>query len=423
MIFRCGMKFRNLQYVYRRYLTTKSEKIFERELRYGAHNYGPLPVALTKGQGVFVWDVDGKKYFDFLSAYSALNQGHCHPKILQAMQTQAEKLVLCSRAMYSDVLGEYEEYVTKLFGYDKLLPTNTGVEACETAVKLARRWAYDVKKVPKNQAIVIFAAGNFWGRSLAAVSSSTDPESYGGFGPFMPGFKVIPYNDIGALEEAVTSSPHVAAFMVEPIQGEAGVRIPAPGYLRKAFEICHKNNVLFIADEVQTGLGRTGRRLCCDYEGVRPDIVVLGKALSGGFYPVSAVLCDDAIMLVIKPGQHGSTYGGNPLGCKIALAALEVLEKEHLAENSDKMGQIFRKEMKNLPTKVVEEVRGKGLLNATVIRPGYDAWDICLKLAEKGVLAKITHGDKIRFSPPLIITEEQMLEACKIIIEVFASVV
>uniref|UniRef100_A0A5S6QUV1 Ornithine aminotransferase n=1 Tax=Trichuris muris TaxID=70415 RepID=A0A5S6QUV1_TRIMR len=399
MISHAFVRSRKLKCLYRLYATRNSEKIFERESKYGAHNYGPLPVALTKGQGIFVWDVDGKKYFDFLSAYSALNQGHRHPKILQAMQMQAEKLVLCSRAMYSDVLGEYEEYITKLFGYDKVLPMNTGVEGCETAVKLARRWAYDVKNVPADKAVVIFAAGNFWGRSLAAVSASTDSESYGGFGPFMPGFKIIPYNDLGSLEEAIVSNPNTAAFMVEPIQGEAGVNMPAPGYLRGAFEICHKNNVLFIADEVQTGLGRTGRRLCCDHEGVRPDIVVLGKALSGGFYPVSAVLCDDPIMMVIKPGQHGSTYGGNPLACKIAMAALDVLEKEHLAENSDKMGELFRKEMKNLPTDVVKEVRGKGLLNAAVVRPGYDAWNICLKLAER---------------------EEQMLEACRIILEVFA---
>ncbi|MXQ80281.1 hypothetical protein E5288_WYG006312 [Bos mutus] len=344
-----------------------SDYIFERESKYGAHNYHPLPVALERGKGIYVWDVEGRKYFDFLSAYSAVNQGHCHPKIVDALKSQVDKLTLTSRAFYNNVLGEYEEYVTKLFNYHKVLPMNTGVEAGETACKLARKWGYTVKGIPKYKAKIVFAAGNFWGRTLSAVSSSTDPTSYDGFGPFMPGFEIIPYNDLPALERAL-QDPNVAAFMVEPIQGEAGVVVPDPGYLVGVRELCTQHQVLFIADEIQTGLARTGRWLAIDHENVRPDIVLLGKALSGGLYPVSAVLCDDEIMLTIKPGEHGSTYGGNPLGCRVAIAALEVLEEENLAENAEKMGIILRNELMKLPSDVVTTVRGKGLLNAIVIR-------------------------------------------------------
>ncbi|KAI4550726.1 hypothetical protein MJT46_018233 [Ovis ammon polii x Ovis aries] len=344
-----------------------SDYIFERESKYGAHNYHPLPVALERGKGIYVWDVEGRKYFDFLSAYSAVNQGHCHPKIVDALKSQVDKLTLTSRAFYNNVLGEYEEYVTKLFNYHKVLPMNTGVEAGETACKLARKWGYTVKGIPKYKAKIVFAAGNFWGRTLSAISSSTDPTSYDGFGPFMPGFEIIPYNDLPALERAL-QDPNVAAFMVEPIQGEAGVVVPDPGYLVGVRELCTQHQVLFIADEIQTGLARTGRWLAIDHENVRPDIVLLGKALSGGLYPVSAVLCDDEIMLTIKPGEHGSTYGGNPLGCRVAIAALEVLEEENLAENAEKMGIILRNELMKLPSDVVTTVRGKGLLNAIVIR-------------------------------------------------------
>uniref|UniRef100_A0AAY4A4X4 Ornithine aminotransferase n=1 Tax=Denticeps clupeoides TaxID=299321 RepID=A0AAY4A4X4_9TELE len=344
-----------------------SEDIYARELKYGAHNYHPLPVALEKGEGIYVWDVEGRRYYDFLSSYSAVNQGHCHPKIIAALTTQASRLTLTSRAFYNDILGTYEEYITTLFGYDKVLPMNTGVEGGETACKLARKWAYSVKGVPKYKAKILFATGNFWGRTMAAISSSADPSSYDGFGPFMPGFELIPYNDIPALERALQDE-NVAAFMVEPIQGEAGVVVPDPGYLTKVRELCTRHNVLFIADEVQTGLARTGRRLAVDYESVRPDLVVLGKALSGGVYPVSAVLCDDEVMLTIKPGEHGSTYGGNPLACSVAIAALEVLEEEKLAENADKMGQLLRAELMKLPNDIVTMVRGKGLLNAIVIK-------------------------------------------------------
>ncbi|XP_072030431.1 ornithine aminotransferase, mitochondrial-like [Amphiura filiformis] len=393
-----------------------SEEVFSREDKYGAHNYHPLPVALKKGEGVFVWDVEGKRYFDFLSAYSAVNQGHCHPKIVRAMQEQAEILPLTSRAFYNNVLGEYEEYTTKLFGYDKLLPMNTGVEGGETACKLARKWAYKVKGVPKNQAKIIFAANNFWGRTLAAVSSSTDPDSYEGFGPFMPGFEIIPYNDLKALEAAV-QDPNVCAFMVEPIQGEAGVVVPDNGYLRGVRDICTKNNVLWIADEIQTGLARTGKRLAIDHEGVRSDLLILGKALSGGLYPVSAVLADDEVMLTIRPGEHGSTYGGNPLGCKVAMAALQVLEEEKLAENAQKMGEVLRAELNKLDKGIVTTVRGKGLLNAIVIHESteFDAWKVCMRLRDNGLLAKPTHGDIIRFAPPLVITQEQVMECCDII--------
>lgn len=391
-----------------------SEKIFEREEKYGAHNYHPIPVAIHKAKGIYVWDVEGKRYFDFLSAYSAVNQGHGHPKILKALIQQAEVVSLTSRAFYTSALGEYEEYITKLFDYDKVLPMNTGVEAGETACKLARKWAYKVKNVPKNQAKIIFAEGNFWGRTLSAISSSTDPSSYEGFGPYMPGFVIIPYNDIVALEKAV-QDPTVCAFMVEPIQGEAGVVIPDSGYLKKVRDICSKNNVLWIADEVQTGLCRTGKWLCVDHENVKPDILMLGKALSGGVYPVSAVLANDPIMLAIGPGEHGSTYGGNPLACKVAIAALEVLKEEKLDENAENMGQILRNELLKLPKEIIKIVRGKGLLNAIVINEKYDAWEVCLRLKENGLLAKPTHGDKIRFAPPLTISEGEIRECAEII--------
>ncbi|XP_046710451.1 ornithine aminotransferase, mitochondrial isoform X2 [Silurus meridionalis] len=394
-----------------------SEEVYSREDRYGAHNYHPLPVALQRGEGVHVWDVEGRRYFDFLSAYSAVNQGHCHPKIVAALKEQASRLTLTSRAFYNNVLGEYEEYITSLFGYNKVLPMNTGVESGETACKLARKWAYNVKGVPQNQAKIIFAGqGNFWGRTLAAISSSTDPSSYEGFGPFMPGFELVPYNDVPALEKAL-QDPQVAAFMVEPIQGEAGVVVPDAGYLSKVRELCTKHNVLFIADEVQTGLARTGRRLAVDHEDVRPDLVMLGKALSGGLYPVSAVLCDDEVMLTIKPGEHGSTYGGNPLACRVAIAALQVLEEEKLAENAEKMGKILRAELNKLPKEVVTTVRGKGLLNAIVIKEtkDYDAWRVCLRLRDNGLLAKPTHGHIIRLAPPLIVKEDEIRECAEII--------
>ncbi|XP_063700020.1 ornithine aminotransferase, mitochondrial-like [Culicoides brevitarsis] len=393
---------------------TKSAAVFERESKFGAHNYHPIPVALTEGKGVFLYDVEGRRYYDFLSAYSAVNQGHCHPKIVQTLKDQAEKLTLTSRAFYSDVLGEYEEYITGLLGYDKVLPMNTGVEAGETACKLARKWGYEVKKIPENQAKIIFAGGNFWGRSLAAVSASTDPSSYSGFGPFMPGFVKIPYDDVQALEKEL-QDPNVCAFMVEPIQGEAGVVVPSEQYLNKVRELCTKYNVLWIADEVQTGLGRTGKMLCVDHNNVKPDIVMLGKALSGGLYPVSAVLADDEVMLCIKPGEHGSTYGGNPLGSKVAITALDVIQEENLCENADKMGKILRRELSKLPKEVVKIVRGKGLLNAIVINENFDALDICINLMQNGLLAKPTQGDIIRFAPPLVITEPQIKECISII--------
>lgn len=393
-----------------------SDQIYEREDKYGAHNYHPLPVALERGKGIYVWDVEGKRYYDFLSAYSAVNQGHCHPKIVKALQDQAEVLCLTSRAFYNDQLGEYEEYVTKLFGFDRVLPMNTGVEGGETACKLARKWGYNVKGVPNNQAKIIFAEGNFWGRTIAAVSSSTDPDCYEGFGPYCPGFEIIPYNDLSALE-AACQDPNAVAFMVEPIQGEAGVNVPDEGYLKGVRDICTKNNVLFIADEVQTGLARTGRFLCVDHENVKPDLLILGKALSGGMYPVSAVLANDEVMLTIKPGEHGSTYGGNPIACKVARAALEVLIEENLTENAEKMGLILRRELNKLDKNIVTKVRGKGLLNAIIIKetPEYDAWKICLRLRDNGLLAKPTHGDIIRFAPPLVINEEEILACADII--------
>lgn len=387
------------------------------ENNYGAHNYHPLPVVLEKGEGVYVWDVEGKKYFDFLSAYSAVNQGHCHPRIVNALAEQAKVLTLTSRAFYNNVLGEYEKYITEYFGYDRVLPMNSGVEGGETALKLCRRWGYDVKGIPANQAKVIFVEGNFWGRSIAAISSSTDPSSTNGFGPFVPGYEIIPYNNTDALEKAC-QDPNVAGFMFEPIQGEAGVVVPHEGYLTKVREICTKYNVLMIADEVQTGIARTGKLLACDHEGVKPDILVLGKALSGGVFPVSAVLSSHEIMLTIHPGEHGSTFGGNPLACKVAMAALDVVKDEKLAENAEKLGAIFRQRMQAIKSPLVTAVRGKGLLNAIVIQPygdGKTAWDVCLELKENGLLAKQTHGDIIRFAPPLVITEEQLQQACDII--------
>ena len=397
-----------------------SKTLMELEDKYGAHNYHPIPVVLAKGEGVYVWDVEGKKYYDFLSAYSAVNQGHCHPRILNALKDQSDKLTLTSRAFHNNVLGPYEKFITDYFGYDKVLPMNTGVEGGETAIKLCRKWAYEVKGVPTNQAKIVFVTGNFWGRTLAAISSSTDPSSTTNFGPYMPGYVLIPYNDISALEEAF-EDPNVAGFMVEPIQGEAGVVVPDEGYLRKAFELCRKKNVLFIADEVQTGIARTGKLLACDHEGFKPDILILGKALSGGVFPVSAVLARDEIMLTIKPGEHGSTFGGNPLACAVAMEALKVVKDEKLAENAENLGQIFRQRMQeNLvdKTDLVTLVRGKGLLNAIVINDTEDshtAWEICLKLAENGLLAKPTHGNIIRFAPPLVMTEEELHECCDII--------
>ncbi|MBX3163799.1 MAG: ornithine--oxo-acid transaminase [Bacteroidetes bacterium] len=397
---------------------TKSAELMELENRYGAHNYHPIPVVLEKGEGVYVWDVEGKKYFDFLSAYSAVNQGHCHPRIVNAMISQAKKLTLTSRAFYNSMLGEYEKFITDYFGYDKVLPMNTGVEADETALKLARRWAYDVKKVPENKAKLVFAKGNFMGRTLGVISASNDPSSYGGFGPFMPGYELIDYNDLSALENAI-KDPNTAAFVVEPIQGEAGVVVPDSGYLKGVRELCTKYNVLFVADEVQTGLCRTGKMLACDHENVKPDILILGKALSGGTMPVSAVLASNEIILTIKAGEHGSTYGGNPLACAVAIEALKVLKEEKLAENSETLGILFREEMNKLKneTDLITLVRGKGLFNAIVIkeRNGKTAWDVCLKFAENGLLAKPTHGDIIRFSPPLVINKEQLMECVAII--------
>ncbi|XP_052773304.1 ornithine aminotransferase, mitochondrial-like [Mya arenaria] len=392
----------------------KSEAVFKREDKYGAHNYHPMGVAINKGQGVYVTDVDGNKFFDFLSAYSAVNQGHCHPRIIKALVDQATKLTLTSRAFYNNLLGEYEQYITSLFKFDKVLPMNTGVEGGETACKLARKWGYQVKGIPNNKAKILFAEGNFWGRTLAAVSSSTDPSAYEGYGPFMPGFELVPYNDLVALEEKL-KDPHMAAFMVEPIQGEAGVVVPDDGYLRSVRELCTKYNVLWIADEVQTGLARTGRRLAVDHENVQPDILILGKALSGGVLPVSAVLANDEVMLTIQPGTHGSTYGGNPLACAVAMEALKVLEEEKLAENAERLGKILRQKLNTLPKNKVKIVRGKGLLNAIVINDDYDAMDVCKNLLKNGLLAKPTHGDIIRFAPPLVITEPQINECFDII--------
>ena len=389
------------------------------EDKYGAHNYHPLPVVLSRGEGIYVWDVEGKKYFDFLSAYSAVNQGHCHPKIIKALEDQGKKLTLTSRAFYNDILGEYEKYITDYFGYDKVLPMNTGVEGGETANKLARKWGYEKKGIEENKAKIIFANGNFWGRTLAAISTSDDPLSYKGFGPYMPGYELIPYNDLDALEEKFQDK-NVCAFMVEPIQGEAGVVVPDEGYLSGIRTLCDKYNVLFIADEVQTGIARTGKMLATDFEEARPDILILGKALSGGVLPVSAVLADDEIMMCIKPGEHGSTYGGNPLACAVAKAALEVIKDENLEENAMEMGNLFRNNLEKLKekSKLINLTRGKGLLNALVINDtetSSTAWNICLKMKDNGLIAKPTHGNIIRFAPPLVINKNQVEESCKII--------
>ena len=394
----------------------------QREDKYGAHNYHPLPVVLDRGEGVYVWDVEGKKYFDFLSAYSAVNQGHCHPKIVDAMCEQAKKLTLTSRAFYNSLLGEFEQYITEYFGYDKVLPMNSGAEGDETALKLCRKWGYEKKGIPENEAKIIVCEGNFHGRTITIISMSTDPDSYKGFGPYTPGFVTIPYNNTEALEKAL-EDPNVAGFLVEPIQGEAGVYVPDEGYLSKAYELCKEKNVLFIADEVQTGLARTGKLLACDHEEVRPDILILGKALSGGVYPVSVVLADDDIMLCIKPGEHGSTYGGNPIAAKVAMAALEVLKDENLAERAEELGKKFRAELRNIDSPMIELVRGKGLLNAIVIKPtnGKTAWDVCVALKENGLLAKPTHEHIIRFAPPLVITEEQLMESVEIISKTIQS--
>ena len=394
----------------------------DREAQYGAHNYHPIPVVIERGEGIYVWDVEGKKYFDFLSAYSALNQGHNHPKIVNALVEQVKTLSLTSRAFYNNVLGEYEEYITGMFGFDKVLPMNSGAEGVETAMKLARRWAYVKKSIPENEAKIIVAEGNFHGRTITIISASTDPDSYGQFGPYTPGFIKIPYDDLEALKNALKDK-NVAAFLVEPIQGEAGVVVPADGYIKGCYEACKAANVLLIADEVQSGLGRTGKMLACDHEGVHPDILILGKALSGGILPISAVLSDDDIMLNIQPGQHGSTYGGNPLAARVAIAALQVLTDEGLSENAECLGKVLLKELKSIRHPMIQLVRGKGLFCAMVIKPtnGKDAWDLCLALMQNGLLAKPTHGDIIRFAPPLIITDNQLDECIHIIKETIAA--
>ena len=397
-------------------LSRNAQYYLDLEEKYGAHNYHPLPVVLNKGLGVYVWDVDNKKYFDFLSGYSAVNQGHCHPRIIESLKSQADTLTLTSRAFHNNLLGEYEKYITEYFGYDKVLPMNTGVEGGETAIKLARRWGYTVKGIETNKAKIIFVEGNFWGRTMAAISSSTDPSSFKDFGPFMPGFENIPYNDLAALEKALQDK-NVAAFMFEPIQGEAGVVIPDEGYISGVRKLCTDYNVLMIADEIQTGLARTGKMLACDHENVKPDILILGKALSGGTLPISAVLANDDIMLTIKPGEHGSTYGGNPLACKVAITALQVLKDEHMAENAERMGVIFRSALTKLNSPFITTIRGRGLLNAIVIKHENPdaAWELCLILKENGLLAKPTHGDKIRFAPPLTISESEIMECVGII--------
>jgi ornithine--oxo-acid transaminase len=395
---------------------TSTQNAIQLEEKYGAHNYHPLPVVLDRGEGVFVWDVEGKKYYDFLSAYSAVNQGHCHPKIINALKEQAEKLTLTSRAFYNSSLGEYEKFVTSYFGYNKVLPMNTGAEAVETAIKLIRKWGYEKKGIAANEAKIIFCESNFHGRTTTIVSASTDPDARKNFGPYTPGIVVIPYNNLNALEAALKDK-NIAGFIVEPIQGEAGVMVPDEGYLSSAHALCKKHNVLFAADEVQTGIARTGKMLACDYENVKPDLLILGKALSGGVFPVSAVLADDEIMLCIKPGEHGSTFGGNPLACKVAIAALEVVKEENLAANAFYLGELLRKELRNIKSEMITAVRGKGLLNAIVIKPtnGKTAWDVCLKLKDNGLLAKPTHGDIIRFAPPLVMNEEQLLDCVYII--------
>jgi len=411
-----------------------SERAMQLEDKYGAHNYHPLPVVLSRGEGVYVWDAEGNKYFDFLSAYSAVNQGHCHPRIVDTMIEQAKVLHLTSRAFYNDALGEYEKYITEYFGFDKVLPMNTGAEGVETAMKIVRKWAYKVKGVPQNQAKIIFAKDNFHGRTISVISASNDPEATNDFGPFTPGILSVPYNDIPALEKEL-EDPNVAAFIVEPIQGEAGVMVPDEDYLKKALALCKSKNVLFVADEIQTGIARTGRLLatcgncscpeknCSGTPDVKPDMLILGKALSGGAYPVSAVLANDDVMMCIKPGEHGSTYGGNPMACKVAMTALEVVKDERLAENADRLGKIFREELRNIDSDMITLVRGKGLLNAIVIkeRNGKTAWDVCVALKENGLLAKPTHGDIIRFAPPLVITEEQIMECVAIIARTIKS--
>ncbi|WDF66674.1 ornithine--oxo-acid transaminase [Flavobacterium sp. KACC 22763] len=401
-------------------LSSKSENLIEKENKYGAHNYHPLPVVLERGEGVYVWDVDGKKYYDFLSAYSAVNQGHCHPKIVNAMIEQAQKLTLTSRAFYNDKLGNYEEYVTKYFGFDKVLPMNTGAEAVETALKISRKWAYEVKGIPENQAQIIVCENNFHGRTTTIISFSNDETARKNFGPFTDGFIKIEYDNLEALEKALNSSKNIAGFLVEPIQGEAGVYVPSEGYLAKAKALCEKHNVLFIADEVQTGIARTGKLLAVHHENVQPDVLILGKAISGGVYPVSAVLCNDEIMNVIKPGQHGSTFGGNPVAAAVAIAALEVIKDEKLAENAERLGVILRDGLNKIAEKnnLITLVRGKGLLNAIVINTDEEsdlAWEICLKFRDNGLLAKPTHGNKIRLAPPLVMTEEQIKECLEII--------
>lgn len=399
-------------------ITEKSQQFIDQEEKYGAHNYHPLPVVLAKGKGAFVWDVDEKKYFDFLSAYSAVNQGHCHPRIVNALKEQADTLCLTSRAFYNDCLGPYEEFIHNYFGYDKVLPMNSGAEAVETALKLARKWGYLKKGITKNEAIIVACESNFHGRTTTIVSLSTDPDARADYGPYTPGIEVIPYNNVDALAKIIEEKgDKIAGFLVEPIQGEAGVFVPDEGYLKDCYDLCKKNNILFIADEVQTGIARTGKMLCCDHEGIRPDMVILGKAISGGVLPVSAVLANDDIMLTIKPGQHGSTFGGFPLACKVATAALEVVKEENLVEKAEYLGKIFREEMQNMNSPFVKLVRGKGLLNAVVIEPhnGKEAWDVCLKMAENGLIAKPTHQHIIRFAPPLVITEEELREAIEII--------
>ncbi len=408
-----------------KYGNISSQESMELEEKYGAHNYHPLPVVLAKGEGVFLWDPEGNRYYDFLSAYSAVNQGHCHPKIINALIEQAKTLTLTSRAFFNNKLGEYEKYITEFFGYDMVLPMNSGAEGVETAMKLARKWAYKIKGVENDRAIIIFAENNFHGRTLAVVSASTDPDCYDGFGPFLPGIAKIPYNDPAALKEyLVKNGKNVAAFIVEPIQGEAGVFVPDDGYLKTCYDLCKEHNVLFIADEIQTGIARTGKLLACDHENVRPDILILGKALAGGVLPVSAVLCDKEIMLTIKPGQHGSTFGGFPLACAVAKASLEVVKEENLAERSNELGSMFRDELRKIDHPMLKLVRGKGLLNAIVVEPknGYEAWDVCLKLKERGILCKPTHRHIIRLAPPLVITKEQLLDVVRIIKEVFEEI-
>ena len=405
-----------------RYGNIDSKKAMELEQTYGAHNYHPLPVVIAKGEGVYVWDPEGNKYYDFLSAYSAVNQGHCHPKIINALIDQARTLTLTSRAFYNNKLGEYEKYVTEYFGYEMVLPMNTGVEAVETAIKLSRKWGYEKKGIPENEAIIIFAEGNFHGRTITVISASTDPTCKKGFGPYLPGIETIPYNDAEALEKILEEKgDKVCAFVVEPIQGEAGVFVPDEDYIKKSYDICKKHNVLFVADEVQSGIARTGKLLCCDYAGIKPDVLILGKAISGGVLPVSAVLSSKDIMLVINPGEHGSTFGGFPLACAVAKAALEVVKDENLTERAYNLGKIFRKKLSEIDSPFIKKVRGKGLLNAVIIEPqnGKEAWDVCVKLKENGLLAKPTHQHIIRFAPPLVITENQLYEAIDIIKKTF----